>query len=109
MTGVRANASKDDTFKDFVLDQLDGIEGLRGRAMFGGFGLYSGEAFFAIVFKGRLYFKTGPGTRDRYIERGMKPFRPTAKQSLTSYYEVPLEIIEDAAHLTAWARAAARG
>jgi len=106
---VRAKPSKDNTFKDFVLDQLDGIEGLRSRAMFGGFGLYSGEAFFAIVFKGRLYFKTGPGTRAQYVERGMKPFRPSAKQSLTSYYEVPLEIIEDAVQLTAWARAAARG
>lgn len=105
---ARTKASKDDTFKDFVLDQLDGLEGLRGRAMFGGFGLYSGEAFFAIVFKSRLYFKTRAGTRDRYIERGMKPFRPSAKQSLTSYYEVPLEIIEDAVQLTAWARAAAR-
>lgn len=107
--GARRLASKDDTFKDFVLDQLNGIEGLRSRAMFGGFGFYSGEAFFAIVFKGRLYFKTSPGTRSQYLERGMKPFRPSAKQSLTSYYEVPLEIIEDAVQLTAWARAAARG
>jgi len=106
---VRAKPSKDDTFKDFVLDQLDGIEGLRYRAMFGGFGFYSGEVFFAVVFKGRLYFKTGSGTRAAYVERGMKPFRPSATQALTSYYEVPLEIIEDAVQLTAWARAAARG
>ena len=106
---MRAKPSKDGTFKDFVLDQLDGIGSLRVRGMFGGFGLYSGEAFFAIVMKGRLYFKTDAGTRAAYVERGMKPFRPNAKQSLTSYYEVPLEIIEDAAQLTAWARAAARG
>lgn len=106
---MRAKASKDETFKDFVLDQLGGLEDLRCRAMFGGFGIYQGEAFFAIVFKGRLYFKTNPDTRDRYVERGMKPFRPSAKQSLTSYFEVPLDVIEDAAQLALWARAAARG
>ena len=100
---------KDESFKDFVLDQLSALEGLSGRAMFGGFGIYAGEAFFAIVFEGRLYFKTDAQTRPAYVERGMEPFRPSAKQSLTSYYEVPLEVVEDAAQLAVWARAAARG
>lgn len=99
---------KDDSFKYFVLDQLGALGAVRCRAMFGGFGFYRNETFFAIVFKGRLYFKTNAETQRVYVERGMKPFRPTAKQSLTSYYEVPLEIIEDAAQLVTWARAAAR-
>lgn len=99
---------KDESFKDFVLDQLSALDGVRGRAMFGGFGLYAGEAFFAIVFEGRLYFRTDPSTRAAYIERGMKPFRPSPKQALNSYYEVPLDVVEDAVQLAAWARAAAR-
>jgi len=37
------------------------------------------------------------------VARGMKPFRPNAKQTLTTYYEVPVEIIEDAERLTTWA------
>lgn len=100
---------KDESFKDFVLDQLSALDGLRSRAMFGGHGIYAGEAFFAIVWQGRLYFKTSAGTRAAYVERGMTPFRPSARQSLTSYYEVPLDIIEDAAQLAVWARKAAGG
>ena len=47
----------DDSFRDFVLDQLDGLPGLRCKAMFGGHGIYADEAFFAIVHDGRIYFK----------------------------------------------------
>ena len=32
----------------------------------------------------------------------MKPFRPNAKQTLKSYYQVPVEIIEDADELREW-------
>jgi DNA transformation protein len=33
----------------------------------------------------------------------MKPFRPNAKQTLTSYYQVPAEILEDNERLCDWA------
>jgi hypothetical protein len=33
----------------------------------------------------------------------MKPFRPNSKQTLKSYYEVPVEILEEAELLTLWA------
>jgi DNA transformation protein len=38
----------------------------------------------------------------------MKPFRPNAKQRLRSYYQVPVEIIEDADALRQWAATALR-
>jgi DNA transformation protein len=38
----------------------------------------------------------------------MKPFRPSAKQTLKSYYQVPVEIIEDADALREWAVKAVR-
>lgn len=41
-----------DGFKDFVLDQLADLRGLRCRAMFGGYGLYRGNTFFGIIHKG---------------------------------------------------------
>lgn len=40
-------ATKQDSFKDFVLDQLNGLLGLTNRAMFGGYGLYQRETFLA--------------------------------------------------------------
>jgi DNA transformation protein len=33
----------------------------------------------------------------------MKPFRPNAKQTLKSYYQVPADVIEDADELSQWA------
>jgi len=96
-------SGKSDGFKDFVLDQLANQRGVTARAMFGGYGLYHGATFFGIIHKDRLYFKVTPATAPRYKEHGMKPFRPNAKQTLKSFYEVPVDVIEDAEALTNWA------
>ncbi len=107
----------DDSFRDFVLDQLrarpgfsegraGGVDALECRPMFGGYGLYQGKTFFGILFRGRVYFKTDAESRAVYRDAGMKPFRPRAAQTLTSYYEVPVDILEDADQLVAWARRA---
>ena len=95
-----------DGFKDFVLDQLSDLQDLTCRAMFGGYGLYRDRVFFGIVQKGRLYFKTNETTAPRYGKRKMKPFRPNAKQTLKTYYEVPVDVLEDAGELAIWARQA---
>lgn len=92
-----------DGFTDFVLDQLADVGGLTCRAMFGGYGLYSGNIFFGIIHNGRLYFKASPKTVQLYTAQGMKPFKPNATQTLTSYYEVPTDVLEDAEQLTHWA------
>ena len=49
----------------------------------------------------------GGATRAPYVKKGMKPFRPNARQTLKTYYEVPVDIIEDHAHLMGWAEQAA--
>jgi len=71
--------------------------------MFGGFGVYRDETFFGIIHKGRLYFKIDDATLGEYRKRKMKPFRPNAKQTLKSYYQVPVDIIEDGDRLCEWA------
>lgn len=96
-----------DSYRQFVLDQLVGCGAVESRAMFGGEGLYLGGVFFAIIYAGRLYFKTDEASRRRYTELGMQPFRPSAKQTLKTYYEVPGDVIEDAERLIDWARQAA--
>ena len=93
----------DDSLKQFVLDQLTGIDGVVCRAMFGGHGLYRGGTFFGILFKGRLYFKTDKESAREYDARGMDCFRPSAGKRMTRYREVPGDIIDDAAALCAWA------
>lgn len=96
-------ASIHDGFKDFVLDQLTDLRGVTCRAMFGGYGLRHRDTFFGIIHKGRLYFKVWPDTVLQYSKRDMKPFRATSKMTLKSYYEVPTDILEDAAQLIEWA------
>jgi DNA transformation protein len=98
--------STDESFKDFVLDQLQDLDGVEARRMFGGHGLYQDEIFFGILHKGKLYFKVDASTVAEYRKGKMKPFRPNAKQTLRSYYQVPVEIIEDGDRLAAWAESA---
>ena len=99
---------KDESFKDFVLDQLAGMDDVEARRMFGGYGLYQDETFFGIVHKGKLFFKIDDATVGEYRKRKMKPFRPNRKQTLKSYYQVPAEIIEHADELCDWAVRAVR-
>ena len=96
---------KRDTFRDFVSEQLG--ENIEIRPMFGGYGLYRDDAFFGIVFKGRLYFRTGPLSRKEYVARGMKPFKPSARMTSKTYYEVPADILEDRDAVRTWALRAA--
>jgi DNA transformation protein and related proteins len=95
--------AKNDSFKDFVLDQLQGLDDVEARRMFGGFGVYQDETFFGIIHRGTLYFKIDDSTVDEYRKHKMKPFRPNAKQTLKSYYQVPVDIIEDSDRLCQWA------
>ncbi len=96
----------DDSFKEFVLDQLRALPELRAKAMFGGYGLYSGARFFAILAEGQLYFKVDAAGRAAFIERGMKPFTyGRANKLMTmSYYEVPAEVLENPVMAVAWAQ-----
>ena len=92
----------DESFRDFILDQLAGLDDVEARRMFGGYGLYHDEIFFGILYKGKLFFKIDDSTVDEYRRRKMKPFRPNDRQTLKSYYQVPVEIIEDADQLGRW-------
>lgn len=95
------------SFADFVLDQLAGLDGVSARRMFGGHGLYREDVFFGIVHDGRLYFRTDETSRADYLARGMPPFRPSPKQTLKNYFEVPVDIIESPRRLQQWASRAA--
>ncbi len=99
---------QDESFKDFIVDQLREMDGIEARRMFGGHGLYQDETFFGIVHKGKLFFKINETTIAAYRKLKMKPFCPNGKQTLKSYYQVPVEIIEDADGLRQWAVKAVR-
>jgi DNA transformation protein and related proteins len=98
----------DDSFKEFVLDQLSALPDVRARAMFGAHGLYQAENFFGILDEGRLFFKTDAATEKEYTARGMEPFTYESRgKTLTmGYHEVPPEILEQPPELVIWARRA---
>ena len=92
------------SFREFVLDQLGGLDGLRARAMFGGVGLYADDVFFGIVAADELFFKVDDTNRREYETAGSVPFKPYADRAMTMpYYRVPLVVLEDAAMLGEWA------
>jgi DNA transformation protein and related proteins len=98
-------ATPDNTFKEFVLDQLSALPDVRARAMFGGHGLYAGDTFFGILFEGRLYFKVDEASRFLYEKRGMPAFTyEKARQTMSMrYYEVPSDVLESRQELIEWA------
>src|SRR5271170_4364800 len=98
----------DDSFKEFVLDQLGALPELRSRAMFGAHGLYSDETFFGILDEGRLFFKTDTVSQADYTARGMGSFTYESKGKVMTmaYHEVPPDVLENARQLTEWARRA---
>jgi DNA transformation protein and related proteins len=98
--------ARSNQFLDYVLEQLHGLEHLASRRMFGGAGLYSGEIFFGLFYKERLYFRTDDATRPEYEARGSEPFRPRPNATRMLYYTVPADVLEDGDELIKWARKA---
>jgi DNA transformation protein and related proteins len=88
-------------FKAFIEDQLSDIRDLHIKRMFGGFGFYAGETFFAIIAQDRFYLWMA---EDDPRAAGLAPFSPRAKYSMGHYLEIPPEILEDGDELLAWAR-----
>ena len=98
----------DDSFKEFVLDQLSALPELRARTMFGAHGLYAGDKFFGILDEGKLFFKTDAASQTDYTARGMGAFtyETKGKTMTMAYHEVPPEVLEQPQELTSWARKA---
>ena len=93
-------------YLDYVHDQLRGLGGVSSRRMFGGAGLYCDEFFFALIDDDTLYLRVDDANRADFTARGMGQFRPypDSPHLSMSYYETPVDVLEDAAALVAWAR-----
>lgn len=91
-------------FADEAIERLSRVApSVRGRKMFGGVGIYSGEQFFALVAYDRLWFKVDDSNRGDFKARGMKPFQPFPDRPMTmSYYELPPELLDDSEELCIW-------
>jgi DNA transformation protein and related proteins len=98
-----------DGFRAFVLEQLADVKSLHARAMFGGIGLYADGVFFGIVAADTLYLKVDDSNRGSYEAAGMTAFKPYSDRPMSmSYYQVPVDVLEDRDELAVWARASVR-
>jgi len=90
-----------ESFRRFALDQLAQVAPrIRGKSMFGGLGIYSGELFFALIAGETLYLKVDDKNRPRFETLGSKEFKPFPDKPMRmSYYDVPLEVLETVTRL----------
>ncbi len=102
------SSKQDQSFVDFVVQDQLGSLNIDARRMFGGHGLYFKGKFFGIIYDGCLYLKTNEQTRLKYLAEQMKPFSPNPRQTLKSYYQVPIHILENGEELERWVQDAFR-
>ena len=100
------------SFVDYVVNDLLGeVEGVRAKAMFGGYGVYKGDTFFAIIVDDELYYKADTSTRKDYEKCGSEPFsysRKDKKAVTMSYWKLLAEVMDDRQELLEWTDKAVR-
>jgi len=100
--------ARQDSFVEYTLELLEPLGPVRARAMFGGWGLYSGGMMFGLIAEGRLYLKVDDVTRPAFEAAGGEPFvyQGAQKPTTMSYWTAPTDAQDDALALLPWARRA---
>lgn len=101
-------AGRRDEFADYLCDLLRPLGVIRLRRMFGGYGIYADERFFAVVVEAQLYFKVDALTRPVFVAAGLDEW-VYAKQGQPvhmNYFKPPEAIHEDEDSLRYWGRLA---
>lgn len=100
--------SRQTEFVEFVIEQMSFVEGLRVRAMFGGYGVYQDDCMFAIIVDDRLYFKTDTTSRKEFEAKGLNPFTYVARGKTVTmqYFEAPSEVFEEQDAMRSWVQIA---
>lgn len=93
---------------ELSLELLAGLGAVRARRMFGGWGLWAGDVFVALVAQDQLYLKAGAQTAPLFAAAGCRPFVYEAKgRPMTlSSWSAPAEAMDSRALMEPWARLA---
>jgi TfoX/Sxy family transcriptional regulator of competence genes len=89
-----------------VAERINGLGPVTVTRFFGGAGLVADGVQFAFAMDGSLYFRVDQASRAEFEALGAKPFVYDTKAksvTISSYYEVPEEIIYDQDDLRTWA------
>lgn len=82
---------------------------IRVKAMFGGWGFYCDDLFFAIVADDTLYLKADADCTENYRAAGSEPFTYAMRDGSTqtlNYWTLPEEAMETPAGMRPWAQRA---
>ncbi|WP_035058009.1 TfoX/Sxy family protein [Andreprevotia chitinilytica] len=96
-------------YLSWLIEQLSPLGSVRAKAMFGGYGIYCDELFFAIVVDDVLYVKADVESESEFTALGLAPFQYAMKDGSVQtmkYYPPPESALEDQGELLVWARKA---
>jgi DNA transformation protein and related proteins len=93
---------------DSLPDLFHGLGSIRTKRMFGGYGVYADDLFFAIVDDGVLYLKADAISAPHFTERGLRRFEfvMDGKAMTMAYFQAPEEVLEDPDEALHWGRLA---
>jgi DNA transformation protein len=97
-----------DEYADYLRDLLRPLGVIRLRRMFGGYGIYADELFFAVVIDGQLYFKVDAVTRPQFEAASLEEwvYEKEGKPVHMNYFRPPEEIFDEEEALRDWGRLA---
>lgn len=94
------------SFIEYLLELLSPLDNIKSKKMFGGYGIYKDNIFFALVSEEILYFKVDDSNIKDFQAYDSKPFSYENKNKKTismSYFQVPVEILENQSELITFA------
>lgn len=96
-------------FVEYACELFAPLGAIRAKAMFGGWGFYCDDLFFALAANETLYLKADAESAGRFGEAGGEPFCYAGKDGRTetmNYWTVPGEALESPAEMLPWGRLA---
>ena len=93
-------------FVEYLVEMLQPLGTIRVKSMFGGWGFYADERFFAIVADDGFYVKVDDVSRREFEALDLKPFRYEVRDTKATldYYEPPAAAMDDRETLCEWGR-----
>lgn len=93
-------------FVDYLVEMLHPLGEIRVKSMFGGWGFYCDERFFALVGDDGFYVKVDDVSRPEFEALGLRPFRFEMKDAVATmdYYEPPAAALDQRELLCEWGR-----
>jgi DNA transformation protein len=96
-------------FVEFALELLSGVGPVRARAMFGGHGLYLGDAMVGLLDGDELFLRADDATRPAFVAAGCRQwfYEGRGRRVEMPYFRPPDEAHESPEAMLPWAERAA--